>query len=107
MDKYYEAWEVLFDYEKELREQGRNEEALALSKAGVVVLKRSTEEVHKETLRLQEENRLQLRTYEAPRPKPMPRPIIKPRRKEVQDGTIGGVVRTEWGTFFNIAQDPS
>ena len=27
--------------------------------------------------------------------------------REVPDGTIGGIVKTEWGTFFNIAQTPS
>ena len=28
-------------------------------------------------------------------------------KREVPDGTIGGIVKTEWGTFFNIAQTPS
>ena len=27
--------------------------------------------------------------------------------REVPDGTIGGIVKTEWGIFFNIAQTPS
>ena len=27
--------------------------------------------------------------------------------REVPDGTIGGIVKTEWGTFLNIAQTPS
>ena len=27
--------------------------------------------------------------------------------REVPDGTIGSIVKTEWGTFFNIAQTPS
>jgi multidrug efflux pump subunit AcrA (membrane-fusion protein) len=28
-------------------------------------------------------------------------------KREVPDGTIGSIVKTEWGTFFNIAQTPS
>ena len=28
-------------------------------------------------------------------------------KREVPDGTIGGIVKTEWGTFLNIAQTPS
>ena len=27
--------------------------------------------------------------------------------REVPDGTIGGIVKTEWGDLFNIAQTPS
>lgn len=107
MDKFYEAWEIIYDYEKELREQGRENEASVLCQAGPIILKRSTEEVHKNLLKMQEQPRLQLRTIEREQPRQMPRPTIKPRSKEVQNGTIGGVVRTEWGTFFNIAQDPS
>lgn len=107
MDKYYKAWEVIYDYEKELRDQGRENEAMLLCEAGLVVLKRSNEEVHKNLLKMEEQPRLQLRTIEREQPRQMPCPTIKPRRKEVQNGTIGGVVRTDWGTFFNIAQDPS
>jgi hypothetical protein len=102
MDKYYKAWETIYDYEKELREHGRDEEALLLSKAGNVVLERSNEEVRKEMLRVREENRLQLRTYEAPRPNPLPRPSV--RQQKVRNIEIS---KTEWGTFFNIRQEPS
>lgn len=101
MDKYYKAWETIYDYEKELREHGRDEEALLLSKAGNVVLERSNEEVHKEMLRVREEG-LQLRTYESPRPNPLPRPSV--RKQKVRDIEISN---TEWGTFFNIRQEPS
>ena len=107
MDKFYEAWSVMWEYEKELRDQGRENEARLLCEAGLVVLKRSNEEVHNNLLEMQDQPRLQLRTIEREQPRQMPRPTIKPRRKEVQNGTIGGLVRTEWGTFFNIAQDPS
>ena len=102
MDKYYKAWETIYDYEKELREHGRDEEALLLSKAGNVVLERSNEEVRKEMLRVREKSRLQLRTYEVPRPKPLPRPSV--RQQKVRNIEIS---KTEWGTFFNIRQEPS
>lgn len=119
MDKYFEAWQVMFDYEKELRAQGRNAEATLLLQAGVVMIERSSEESEKERLeaereleqgrerRLQEQ--LQLRTTEAPRPQPQPVPTPT-RRQHIDDapyGSIGGVVHTEWGIVFNIKQKPS
>lgn len=118
MDKYYEAWEVVYDLAKELMEKSETmQRGLQLLQASNIVLDRSGEEQHKEHIRILEELKAEreqtvrqpkLRTIEA-QPQPMPLLSPRPRRKPMEkpDGYIAAVVETEWGTFFNIKQTPS
>lgn len=120
MDKYYEAWEVVYDLAKELMEKSETlQKGVQLLQASNIVLDRSGEERHKEHIRIMEKMKaereqtvpqpqLQLRTIEAqPQHNPLTSP--RPRRKPIEKpyGHIAAVVETEWGTFFNIKQIPS
>ena len=123
MNKYFEAWEVVYDLANELMKESETlQKGVQLLEASTIVLDRSGEvehEKHLETmkqLKAEREQReqaarqpqLQLRTIEA-QPQPKPIPVPRPRRNPMEkpDGHIAGVVNTEWGTFFNIKQQPS
>ena len=123
MNKYFEAWEVVYDLANELMKESETlQKGVQLLEASTIVLDRSGEvehEKHLETmkqLKAEREQReqaarqpqLQLRTIEA-QPQPKPISVPRPRRKPMEkpDGHIAGVVNTEWGTFFNIKQQPS
>lgn len=123
MNKYFEAWEVVYDLANELMKESETlQKGVQLLEASTIVLDRSGEVEHAKhletmkQLKAEREQReqaarqpqLQLRTIEAqPQPKPIPAP--RPRRNPMEkpDGHIAGVVNTEWGTFFNIKQQPS
>ena len=123
MNKYFEAWEVVYDLANELMKESETlQKGVQLLEASTIVLDRSGEVEHAkhlETMKQLEAEReqreqaarqpqLQLRTIEA-QPQPKPIPVPRPRRTPMEkpDGHIAGVVNTEWGTFFNIKQQPS
>ena len=84
--EYKDKYSLLLDEARKEAEQTRREAEQA---------RREAEIEHQKALKLCEETRR--RTAR----------IRTAANREVPDGTIGGIVKTEWGTFFNIAQTPS
>ena len=84
--EYKDKYSLLLDKARKEAEQARREAEQA---------RREAEIEHQKALKLCEETRR--RTAR----------IRTAANREVPDGTIGGIVKTEWGTFFNIAQTPS
>ena len=84
--EYKDKYSLLLDEARKEAEQTRREAEQA---------RREAEIEHQKALKLCEETRR--RTAR----------IRTAANREVPDGTIGGIVKTEWGTFLNIAQTPS
>ena len=84
--EYKDKYSLLLDKARKEAEQTRREAEQA---------RREAEIEHQKALKLCEETRR--RTAR----------IRTAANREVPDGTIGGIVKTEWGTFLNIAQTPS
>ena len=84
--EYKDKYSLLLDEARKEAEQARREAEQA---------RRETEIEHQKALKLCEETRR--RTAR----------IRTAANREVPDGTIGSIVKTEWGDLFNIAQTPS
>ena len=84
--EYKDKYSLLLDKARKEAEQARREAEQA---------RREAEIEHQKTLKLCEETRR--RTAR----------IRTAANREVPDGTIGSIVKTEWGDLFNIAQTPS
>lgn len=84
--EYKDKYSLLLDEARKEAEQTRREAEQA---------RREAEIEHKKALKLCEETRR--RTAR----------IRTAANREVPDGTIGSIVKTEWGDLFNIAQTPS
>ena len=84
--EYKDKYSLLLDEARKEAEQTRREAEQA---------RREAEIEHQKALKLCEETRR--RTAR----------IRTAANREVPDGTIGGIVKTEWGDLFNIAQTPS
>jgi hypothetical protein len=66
--------------------------------------KREAEIEHQKALKLHEETQREIARTQRGIDRMRIRTTAK---REEPDGTIGGIVKTEWGTFFNIRQTPS
>jgi len=84
--EYKDKYSLLLDEARKEAEQARREAEQA---------RREAEIEHQKALKLCEETRR--RTAR----------IRTAANREVPDGTIGSIVKTEWGDLFNIAQTPS
>ena len=84
--EYKDKYSLLLDEARKEAEQTRREAEQA---------RREAEIEHQKALKLCEETRR--RTAR----------IRTAANREVPDGTIGSIVKTEWGDLFNIAQTPS
>ena len=84
--EYKDKYSLLLDEARKEAEQTRREAEQA---------RREAEIEHQKALELCEETRR--RTAR----------IRTAANREVPDGTIGSIVKTEWGDLFNIAQTPS
>ena len=84
--EYKDKYSLLLDKARKEAEQTRREAEQA---------RREAEIEHQKALKLCEETRR--RTAR----------IRTAANREVPDGTIGSIVKTEWGDLFNIAQTPS
>ena len=84
--EYKDKYSLLLDEARKEAEQTRRE---------VEQARREAEIEHQKALKLCEETRR--RTAR----------IRTAANREVPDGTIGSIVKTEWGDLFNIAQTPS
>ena len=84
--EYKDKYSLLLDKARKEAEQARREAEQA---------RREAEIEHQKALKLCEETRR--RTAR----------IRTAANREVPDGTIGSIVKTEWGDLFNIAQTPS
>lgn len=91
--EYKDKYSLLLDEARKEAEQIRREAEQARREAEQT--RREAEIEHQKALKLCEETKR--RTAR----------IRTAAKREVPDGTIGGIVKTEWGTFFNIAQTPS
>lgn len=84
--EYKDKYSLLLDEARKEAEQAKREAEQA---------RREAEIEHQKALKLCEETRR--RTAR----------IRTAANREVPDGTIGSIVKTEWGDLFNIAQTPS
>ena len=89
-EKYYS---LILDEARNEAEIARREAEIARREAEIA--RREAEIEHQKALKLCEETRRSTAR------------IRTATNREVPDGTIGGIVKTEWGTFLNIAQTPS
>ena len=91
--EYKDKYSLLLDEARKEAEQTRREAEQARREAEQA--RREAEIEHQKALELCEETRR--RTAR----------IRTAANREVPDGTIGSIVKTEWGDLFNIAQTPS
>ncbi len=91
--EYKDKYSLLLDEARKEAEQTRREAEQARREAEQA--RREAEIEHQKALKLCEETRR--RTAR----------IRTAANREVPDGTIGSIVKTEWGDLFNIAQTPS
>ena len=91
--EYKDKYSLLLDEARKEAEQAKREAEQTRREAEQA--RREAEIEHQKALKLCEETRR--RTAR----------IRTAANREVPDGTIGGIVKTEWGIFFNIAQTPS
>ena len=91
--EYKDKYSLLLDEARKEAEQTRWEAEQARGEAEQA--RREAEIEHQKALKLCEETRR--RTAR----------IRTAANREVPDGTIGSIVKTEWGDLFNIAQTPS
>jgi dsDNA-specific endonuclease/ATPase MutS2 len=91
--EYKDKYSLLLDKARKEAEQTRREAEQARREAEQA--RREAEIEHQKALKLCEETRR--RTAR----------IRTAANREVPDGTIGSIVKTEWGDLFNIAQTPS
>ena len=91
--EYKDKYSLLLDEARKEAEQTRWEAEQARREAEQA--RREAEIEHQKALKLCEETRR--RTAR----------IRTAANREVPDGTIGSIVKTEWGDLFNIAQTPS
>ena len=85
-EKYKAKYQAILEEAERETEEARIEADIA---------RREAEIEHQKALKLCEETRRSTAR------------IRTATNREVPDGTIGGIVKTEWGTFLNIAQTPS
>ena len=91
--EYKDKYSLLLDEARKEAEQAKREAEQAKREAEQT--RREAEIEHQKALKLCEETRR--RTAR----------IRTAANREVPDGTIGSIVKTEWGDLFNIAQTPS
>ena len=91
--EYKDKYSLLLDEARKEAEQAKREAEQTRREAEQA--RREAEIEHQKALKLCEETRR--RTAR----------IRTAANREVPDGTIGGIVKTEWGDLFNIAQTPS
>ena len=91
--EYKDKYSLLLDEARKEAEQTRREAEQARREAEQA--RREAEIEHQKALKLCEETKR--RTAR----------IRTAANREVPDGTIGSIVKTEWGDLFNIAQTPS
>ena len=91
--EYKDKYSLLLDEARKEAEQTRREAEQARREAEQT--RREAEIEHQKALKLCEETKR--RTAR----------IRTAANREVPDGTIGSIVKTEWGDLFNIAQTPS
>jgi dsDNA-specific endonuclease/ATPase MutS2 len=91
--EYKDKYSLLLDEARKEAEQAKREAEQTRREAEQA--RREAEIEHQKALKLCEETRR--RTAR----------IRTAANREVPDGTIGSIVKTEWGDLFNIAQTPS
>ena len=91
--EYKDKYSLLLDEARKEAEQAKREAEQTRREAEQA--RREAEIEHQKALKLCEETRR--RTAR----------IRTAANSEVPDGTIGSIVKTEWGDLFNIAQTPS
>ncbi len=91
--EYKDKYSLLLDEARKEAEQAKREAEQTRREAEQA--RREAEIEHQKALKLCEETRR--RTAR----------IRTAANREVPDGTIGSIVKTEWGDLFNIAQKPS
>ena len=92
-EKYKAKYQAILEEAERETEEARIEADIARREAEIA--RREAEIEHQKALKLCEETRRSTAR------------IRTATNREVPDGTIGGIVKTEWGTFLNIAQTPS
>ena len=85
--EYKDKYSLLLDEARKEAEQAKREAEQTRREAEQA--RREAEIEHQKALKLCEETRR------------------RTANREVPDGTIGSIVKTEWGDLFNIAQTPS
>ena len=93
--EYKDKYSLLLDEARKEAEQTRREAEQA---------RREAEIEHQKALKLHEETQREIARTQRGIDRMRIRTTAK---REEPDGTIGGIVKTEWGTFFNIRQTPS
>ena len=93
VQEYKDQYSLLLDEARKEAEQAKREAEQTRREAEQA--RREAEIEHQKALKLCEETRR--RTAR----------IRTAANREVPDGTIGSIVKTEWGDLFNIAQTPS